>query len=249
MHLNLAEWSDRSTYFLERWYDLETQLLMKAFIRAGDTVIDVGANRGMFALTASHLVGKNGQIICFEPNQNCLKTLRYEIESNQIDNIVVHQLALGSRDEEMTLSVPKYNSGQGTLANDFYARNATYPVRVQIRTGDDILKGKRPSFIKIDVEGFESSVLSGLSNTIRQHRPIIVTEISPGLLVASGSSFEKLATIMSDLNYRGYRIGSKKRKGQYDLYLSHLDDDGRFCDAVWLHSTAHKEHAEKLCDL
>ena len=61
---------------------------MNALIRPGDTVIDVGANRGMFALNASYLVGKNGRVICFEPNPNCLKVLRYEIESNDIDNIV-----------------------------------------------------------------------------------------------------------------------------------------------------------------
>ena len=152
MRLNLAEWPDRSTYFLGRWYDLETQLPMGAFISPGDVVIDVGSNRGMFALVASHLVGKNGQVICFEPNPNCLTVLRHEIELNNIDNIVTHQFALGSRAENDFIG-SKYNSGQGTLAHDLYEPDVTYTIPTQIKIGDDILRGIKPSFIKIDVEG------------------------------------------------------------------------------------------------
>src|SRR4051812_38148301 len=57
MHLDLSKWSDRSAYFLGRWYDLAMQLLMSDLIKRGDVVLDVGANRGMFALAASHLLG------------------------------------------------------------------------------------------------------------------------------------------------------------------------------------------------
>ena len=61
LQLDLSKWSDRSTYFLGRWYDLEIQLFMADMIGPGDTVVDIGANRGNFALAASRLLGNAGQ--------------------------------------------------------------------------------------------------------------------------------------------------------------------------------------------
>ena len=86
----------------------------------------------------------------------------------------------------------------------------------------------------------------GLGNIIRQHRPTIVTEVNPTFLAACGSSFGELVTLMSSLDYRGYKLGLKKRNGQYDFLLTNLKDEN--CDAVWLHVTAHKIHAERLGD-
>jgi hypothetical protein len=43
----------------------------------------------------------------------------------------------GSRNEEMTLSAPKYNSSQETLANKLYDSNFTY--EVPVRTGKSTL--------------------------------------------------------------------------------------------------------------
>jgi hypothetical protein len=68
MRLDLSNWSDRLNYFLGRWYDLEIQLLMADLVKPGQTIVDVGAHRGEFALAASKLVGKSGRVICFEPN-------------------------------------------------------------------------------------------------------------------------------------------------------------------------------------
>lgn len=246
MHLNIAEWADRKTYFLERWDDLAIQLFMKAVIKEGSTVVDVGANRGMFALTASYLVGKNGLVICFEPNPNCLKVLRNEVESNRLNNIITNEMALGSRNDSITLSVPKFNSGQGTLANGLYSCDAIYEIPIEVKVGDDLLSGQRPSFLKIDVEGFETNVLRGLAHTIRRHRPIIVTEVNPSFLSACDSSFDEFVTLMRSLDYRGYRLGLKKRNGRYDWVLTNLECEN--CDAVWLHVSAQKDCAEIIQD-
>ena len=57
MHLNLADWSERQTWFLARYHELDLQLLMNACLRPGDRVIDVGANIGMLSLHAAWRVG------------------------------------------------------------------------------------------------------------------------------------------------------------------------------------------------
>ena len=67
IQLDLSKWSDRSYYFLGRWFDLEMQLLMADLVKSGETIVDIGANRGAFALAASRVVGSGGKVICFGP--------------------------------------------------------------------------------------------------------------------------------------------------------------------------------------
>ncbi len=46
-----------------------------------------------------------------------------------------------------------------------------------LRRGDDLLADITPDFIKIDVEGMEMSVLSGLSGTVARCRPTFFVEV------------------------------------------------------------------------
>jgi hypothetical protein len=48
---------------LGRWHDLEMQRFMSDVIRPGDSVVDIGANRGNVALAASHLIGNRGKSV------------------------------------------------------------------------------------------------------------------------------------------------------------------------------------------
>jgi len=53
MLIDLASWSNRDTYFLGRFYDVPNQLLIKALVQPGETVVDIGANEGMISLVAA----------------------------------------------------------------------------------------------------------------------------------------------------------------------------------------------------
>lgn len=59
--VRIEGWSNRHTFFLERFYDLPTQLLLQRALRESDTVVDVGANEGMMTLLGSRLVGSKGR--------------------------------------------------------------------------------------------------------------------------------------------------------------------------------------------
>jgi FtsJ-like methyltransferase len=93
MQLDLSHWSDRSTFFLGRWIDLHNQLFMLDLLEPGDTVVDVGAHRGSFALVASKLVGRKGKVVCFDAHQTNAAHLDRDIRANGIDNIVVQREA------------------------------------------------------------------------------------------------------------------------------------------------------------
>jgi Met-10+ like-protein len=91
MRLELSHEADRSTYFLGRWIDLHNQLFMLDLLEPGDTVVDVSAHRGNFALVASRLVGQRGKVVCFDPNPSNTAHLDHDIAANGIANIVVNR--------------------------------------------------------------------------------------------------------------------------------------------------------------
>jgi len=71
-------------------------------LRAGDTVVDIGANIGMFALWAEPQIPR-GRLICVEPNPRVLECLRLNISRNNLRNVEVVPAAAGSKDGTMEL--------------------------------------------------------------------------------------------------------------------------------------------------
>jgi len=116
MDLNLADWSERQTWFLARYHELDLQLLMNACLRPGDRVIDVGANIGMLSLHASSRVGANGLIESFEPNPECCARIRRVLDRNGIKHVRLHAMGLSDLEETLTLNVLENHLGMATLA-------------------------------------------------------------------------------------------------------------------------------------
>lgn len=81
--------------FLAGNYD---QLLKK--IRAGDVVIDAGANIGMFTIRAARIVGDSGSIIAVEPQRDNIGFLVENIRRNKLNNVKVIDRALYQYDDE-----------------------------------------------------------------------------------------------------------------------------------------------------
>jgi FkbM family methyltransferase len=71
-------------------------------LRAGDTVVDIGANIGMFALWAEPQIPR-GRLICIEPNPRVLECLRLNISRNNLRNVEVVPVAAGLSDGTMEL--------------------------------------------------------------------------------------------------------------------------------------------------
>jgi FkbM family methyltransferase len=185
----------------------------------------------MFTLVASYLVGETGKIIAAEPNPNCVALIRRELVLNAINNVEVHNVGLGVREEYLTLKVPLINSGEATFGRSQYTDS--YNVEAKIVRGDDILENENVSLIKIDVEGFECEVIDGLRKTIDRDNPIIITEISSHHLEACGRSTRELLDMLGSAGYTPSRLALRRESGAYDLALVSLDvaDD---CDAVWI---------------
>jgi len=239
MELNLGAWSERQTYFLGRFYDLPTQLLFKAIVRPGDRVLDCGANIGMLTLLASYLVGGSGRVDSIEPNPQCANRIKWALARNAITNVVVHEVALGEVDGAATLSIPEWNTGEASLASMEGAhgqavRTLTVPI---LRCSEIIAFDPRvPRIIKIDVEGFELSVLSGLEKVLKESRPFIVTEVVDEHLVRAGRSATELFQFLGIFGYQPFGISTRRAGFGRRLTLQRCDAANHPSDVAWVPS-------------
>ncbi len=227
---DLSQWSDRSAYFLRRWYDLKLIRTLKALVGPGDTVVDVGANYGHFAVAAAALVGPSGRVLAFEPNPRAMARLRVNADLNNIWWIDARDAALGEAPGTATLHIPRVNSGEATLGRSVYDPATVSEVEIRVERGDAALAGLRPRFIKIDVEGFETRTIAGLSGVIASARPVLTTEIVGRHLKNAGDSPEMLIAAMEGAGYVPFRMTQAGRGAPIFRPFRLAEGDG---DALW----------------
>ena len=91
------------TKFL-RWETFKRRQYWRAGfeLRADDTVVDIGANVGMFVLWAEPQIPR-GRLICVEPNPHALKCLRMNIRQNDLRNVIIVAAAAAKENGTMEL--------------------------------------------------------------------------------------------------------------------------------------------------
>jgi FkbM family methyltransferase len=144
---------------------------------AGQTVVDVGANAGIFTVASARLVGRAGRVVAIEPNPAVLGRLRRNVRQNGFDDtVVVLPLAIGRNDGR---GLVLDESGNSTVARvhvlaigDLVPREA-----VAVTSLDEALArvgAVTVHLLKVDVEGLERSVLEGASAALARCRRAVV---------------------------------------------------------------------------
>ena len=240
MFLDLRSWSDRQSFFLKRFYDLPSQLLLQQALRAGDRFIDVGANIGMMTLAAARCVGESGQIESFEPNPKAFERLSQHVQTNHLSNVKLHQAAVSEQAGTMELRVVGGHTGAGTLGEirESDKSAVTMAVAVKVLRGDDVIPpGDRPTTIKIDVEGFELQVLRGFDRLLRENRPLVLAETVSWYLRRAGTSLDELYDFMSERGYRPHAFPLIRRGLGYQVKILPIDNSAaeQHKNVVWIH--------------
>lgn len=136
--------------------------ILKAILRPGDVYIDVGANIGHLAIEAALIVGKTGSVTAFEAHPRTADFLRQNIQLNQLQNIRVAQVAVGANCGWVGFTDSRSDDQNRVTDSD------TGKIVVPLISLDALLPSESPTFLKIDVEGFEKFVLLGASNLLER---------------------------------------------------------------------------------
>lgn len=141
-------------------------------IPLGTTCFDIGGNVGNRAKIFARLAAKT---VVVEPQKLCIKVLETMLPRNS--NVVLVPKAVGAHTGELEIFISK-NSMLSTASTEWIEetkKNGRFggdvwsmPCKVPMTTLDELIKEHgSPSFIKIDVEGFEFEVLKGLNNKVK----------------------------------------------------------------------------------
>jgi len=134
----------------------------EGLLRPGLTVVDIGANQGLYSLLFSSLVGPKGRVFSFEPDVNLFGALEENCQRNRAKNIQYYNYAIGATKGMRTLYRSRVNSGDNRLAPSDRSK-WFYGVDIQIETLDSVLGSTHVDFIKIDVQGWEFEVVKGMT--------------------------------------------------------------------------------------
>lgn len=160
------------------WAQLEIDLLAR-FIRRGDTVLDVGACFGTHSLAFSHLVGAEGHVIAFEASPRNFSMLAHNCAAGRGGSIQTIFAAVAAGEGEYSISIEaEENLGASSVKTSVVEVDSIGEESKFRALSIDSLNLTEVDFIKVDVEGAESDVLSGAVETIRRCRPIIFFEVN-----------------------------------------------------------------------
>ena len=239
--LDLSEGIDFAIYLLGM-FERSTVKTYTRLLFFGDTVLDIGANMGAHTLPLAHAVGPQGKVIAFEPTAYAYHKLIRNISLNPAlePRIRAEQLMLSDRDE--LLSCPSLYSSWG-LNNIKTSRHPKHLGQLMgtdgamcVKLDDYVAQSglRRIDFIKIDVDGNESTVLQGALQTLKTHRPKILMEFMPYGLKENGSSLEELVELLKSTEYRIFGIPDLSSLSEDPKQIGKLIADGSSINVLCL---------------
>ena len=184
----------------EDWFEDDIRFVRK-LLGKGESVIDIGANYGVYALSMAQAVGESGKVWAIDPSTATMDHLECSIARNQFRNITLIRAGLSDqvgraylpRETNPELGAVVVETTQGKVCDE-----------IELLTLDECEQryGWRDiRFIKMDAEGHENRILQGGSRFLAVHSPLIMYEIK------AGNEFNRsLIGDFAALGYQSYRL-------------------------------------------
>ena len=172
--------AEMATYILreqEDWFEEELQFV-RTVLAPGDLVVDVGANYGVYALSAARLVGPAGRVLAFEPGAGPAAHLRRSKQANGFDGLEIVAAALSDRSGQGHLS-----GGRDAALAEVVAEGGAEAQAITLLTLDEADARwdlGQAAFLKLDAEGHEPRIVAGGEKFLERASPLVLLEIRVG---------------------------------------------------------------------
>lgn len=180
--------------------------LFMAAVKPGAIVVDVGANVGVYSITAAQRCGAAGRVLAFEPGTSARALLAGNVGRNDLqDKVKVVAACVGDYDGFIEFNEAADSAMSGI--QDTSRGGTVQRLRCPITTLDTALAQEgipKVDALKIDVEGAEGMVLAGARRILDASDPVVMLEISTKNTVEGALS--QLRCALVDLEGRGFQM-------------------------------------------
>lgn len=158
--------------------------ILHDYLKPGDWAIDIGANIGVYTKRFSELVGVHGRVIAFEPVPATFSLLSANVQMFAHPNITLINAAASDKLDVVGMSIPNFSTGLTNYYEAHLSSAADIALSVLTMTVDSLCLSQHIALIKIDAEGHEASVLSGMRKLIEASLPILIIETGSKEIIA-----------------------------------------------------------------
>ena len=221
------------------WEAWNIKIVLKLFYKdfwKKKVFCDIGSNLGVYTVNlAQHFKS----VEAFEPAPIASKILEANVLSNDLGNVTVNKIGLGSQRESSEILYDPKNSGMASVVQGQHSGN-TKSQQIEIYSFDEFIKDKYVpndlAFVKIDVEGFELQILKGMKDTLMSGDVVLQFEVD-----LNDSQSEEILKLLRSYGYtsfytRPYTLIKRLMRRCFiqDIGIIPLDiNDKRFYQAVW----------------
>lgn len=223
MLLDISDMGISKELVLTGWHEKNSSKFIQKEIKEGMSIVEIGANIGYYTLIEANIIGKNGHIYAFEPNLKNMQNLKTNIHLNSYEDMVsFYPFAIGGENTTADFYVADF----GNLSTFAKREDNLCDYKIQktkVVKLDDILRGKKIDYFRMDVEGYETEVIKGMHEILSsQEAPYgMFIEVHSELLHKLNSTAKEF---INKLSGYGYDVKKSFYRGKLDISVENTQD-------------------------
>ena len=221
LHLDLTDPVVSGALTLRVFEPSELAFFQK-YCRGDMTLVDIGANVGLYTALAMHQLDGSGRIVTFEPHPETFEFLQKNIAANQsgpsaCPRVDALNLAAAPERGQQELRLNPENRGDNRLYQGTYQGQVEQWETLPIEgcPVDEVLADlgiDQVNFVKIDIQGYEQKAISGFQKTLsRSQNVILMSEFWPKGLAEAGGNASGYFQMLTEVGFTLYELKEKPR--------------------------------------
>jgi FkbM family methyltransferase len=210
MGIPSEEWGLAMYLSQNGYFEAGSERLFCNLIKEEMTVIDIGANLGIYTL---HALKAGCKVYSYEPTPFTYDLLNKNIKVNgylESNRAVTYNYAVGDKEKIVKFSIYKGVCGQNHITDEEEADNT---IEVPVVSIDHQHEGEKIDFIKIDIEGAEYDAFKGMKNIIQSNPDImILMEFAPVFIRRAGVDPKDLLKLIEEYGLKIQKIDENTSK-------------------------------------
>jgi len=210
LECNTRDVIQRYIYLFGIWEPNITEWIARR-LQPGDVFIDIGANIGYYSLQASGLVRGEGRVFAIEASPSIFVELEANLRLNRAANVSPLHKAVADREGTLQLfRAGDENIGQSTTVpgRGFKMEDTVTSAPLPVLIPPAELT--RTRLVKIDVEGGEWPVISGMQSFLAaSHEELeLIVEVDPSRPAAGTGGVERILEVLRGFGFKPYRFAN-----------------------------------------